>query len=347
MADILISVIVPIYNMEKYLPQCMDSILHQTYSNLEIILVDDGSKDSSPDMCDDYALKDNRIRVIHQENKGLSGARNSGMAIATGDYISLVDPDDWLELNTYEILINTIKKSSVMPDMIRFNAYRDGRILNPHPFNGEYDGKKLYEEVLLPTIGPEQFDGPFVMGNVWVFLYRKDFINENNLKFILYNRLEDRLYNISALIKAKSIICIPDVLYYYRINTNSLSNNYNPLLWERELEYIQALDEVCRNSDIKEDIKHRFANDVMLRAVINVDYVFFSNNSNSFLKKKKKIKEIISNPYVINASKNIKKKKVVKKKAVILFFIKHNLPLLLSMFEEFVLFVSKIKRRNG
>ena len=104
----LISVIVPIYNVEKYLPQCIESILRQTYTNLEIILVDDGSPDSCPQICDDYAAKDSRIKVIHQANSGVSAARNSGLKIAKGKYIGFIDGDDYIEPDMYEYLYNLI-----------------------------------------------------------------------------------------------------------------------------------------------------------------------------------------------------------------------------------------------
>ena len=102
-----VSVIVPVYNVEKYLARCVDSITYQTYENLDIILVDDGSTDNSGRICDEYAKKDTRIRVIHQKNKGLSGARNSGIFASTGDYIGFVDSDDWIDKDMYELLVNT------------------------------------------------------------------------------------------------------------------------------------------------------------------------------------------------------------------------------------------------
>lgn len=105
--DVLVSVIVPVYNVEAYLPRCVDSILNQTYRNLEIILVDDGTKDDSDKICDDYAEKDCRIRVIHKENGGLSSARNAGIDIARGEYLAFVDSDDWIEPDALESLLET------------------------------------------------------------------------------------------------------------------------------------------------------------------------------------------------------------------------------------------------
>ena len=105
-----ISVIVPVYNVEKYLPRCVDSILSQTYENLEILLVDDGAKDSSGRICDEYAGKDPRVRVIHKENGGLSSARNAGIDAATGEYLAFVDSDDWIEPETYAHMLKLMEK---------------------------------------------------------------------------------------------------------------------------------------------------------------------------------------------------------------------------------------------
>ncbi len=104
MKNDLISVIVPVYNVEKYMERCVDSILRQTYTNIEIILVDDGSTDASSRLCDEYAARDGRIKVVHKENGGLSDARDAGLAVAEGDYIGYVDSDDWIEPDMYELM---------------------------------------------------------------------------------------------------------------------------------------------------------------------------------------------------------------------------------------------------
>ena len=109
----LLSIIVPVYNVEKLLPRCLDSILAQTYRNLEVILVDDGTKDNSDAICDEYAAKDSRIKVIHKENGGLSSARNAGIDIARGEYLGFVDSDDWIEPEMYETLLALAKKHDV------------------------------------------------------------------------------------------------------------------------------------------------------------------------------------------------------------------------------------------
>ena len=111
--DILISVIVPVYNVEEYLPRCVDSLLSQTYEKLEIILVDDGTKDASDKICDAYAARDPRVKVIHKENGGLSSARNAGIDIASGEYLAFVDSDDWIEPDTYAHMLGIALKYGV------------------------------------------------------------------------------------------------------------------------------------------------------------------------------------------------------------------------------------------
>ena len=108
----LLSVIVPIYNVEKYLPKCIDSILAQNYSEIEVILVDDGSPDGCPEICDNYAEKDKRIVVIHQKNLGVSAARNAGLKAAHGEYIGFVDPDDWISPSMYQEMITALEREN-------------------------------------------------------------------------------------------------------------------------------------------------------------------------------------------------------------------------------------------
>lgn len=116
-----VSVIVPVYNVEKYLARCVDSITSQTYENLDIILVDDGSTDNSGRICGEYAKKDTRIRVIHQKNKGASAARNCGITAASGNYIGFIDSDDWIDKDMYELLVNTAIEHHA--DIVRCDTY--------------------------------------------------------------------------------------------------------------------------------------------------------------------------------------------------------------------------------
>jgi len=132
----MVSVVVPIYNVEKYLERCIQSIIGQTYTNLQIILVDDGSVDKCPQICDEYAQKDSRIVVIHQCNAGVSAARNAGLKVAKGQYIGFVDPDDWVEPEMYESMVAEIEKEDTDLVICGYNYYDE---------EGNVDTKRLYQ----------------------------------------------------------------------------------------------------------------------------------------------------------------------------------------------------------
>ena len=212
-----ISVIVPIYNVEKYLNRCVDSIINQTYKNLEIILVDDGSPDNCGKICDEYAKKDNRIKVVHKENGGVSSARNVGLNIATGDYIGFVDGDDWIDLYMYEkLLYNSIKYNS---DITCCNAIT---YLNNKFIPSDYDKN-------VKVFSVEEFIKKLMLGDcqrsVWSMLYSKKiikdtFFNEN----ICFS--EDYLFNYEVGIKSKKIVNIGQDLYYYFVRNTSMTNDY-------------------------------------------------------------------------------------------------------------------------
>lgn len=155
----VISVIVPIYKVEQYLRQCVDSILNQTHRALEVILVDDGSPDGSGKICDEYAARDSRVRVIHKENGGLSDARNAGIDIARGDYIAFVDSDDWLEPDTYESMLAAMEKYQA-------KLVCAGRFDNSDETGACTVGLCPEKEELLP--GGGRWCGRFSTGIIWM-----------------------------------------------------------------------------------------------------------------------------------------------------------------------------------
>lgn len=209
----LLSVIIPVYNVKPYLEKCVESIVDQTYHNLQIILVDDGSTDGSQTICDELAQKDSRIVVIHKENGGLSTARNVGMDRAKGDYIAFVDSDDWLERNMYEVLINQLEAHDA--DLVACSFYEC-----------KGDEKK--------AVGDSK--------NISVFNTEEIFINKNQLRFLVWNKVfrrsfveklrfvpgqvyEDFHFCRQVFLKTKKLIYLDVPFYDYRIsrpgNTNS------------------------------------------------------------------------------------------------------------------------------
>lgn len=206
-----ISVIVPVYKVEKYLEKCVDSILNQTYSNIEVILIDDGSPDNCGKMCDTYAEKDSRVLVIHKENGGVSEARNEGMKAATGEYVSFVDSDDWLDSHMFEILYNRMQKEESDMSICNF-LYVDEE---GQPIVKENLNKPIKDELLT---GEDAF-GRLVGEKYWYYitlvnrLYRK--IVLENIVFPNGKIHEDENVSHYILVKCKRISCVERPLYNY------------------------------------------------------------------------------------------------------------------------------------
>lgn len=191
----VISVIVPVYNVEKYLKKCLDSIVNQTYQDLEIILVDDGSTDTSGIICDQYAKKDSRIKVVHQENKGQSSARNSGLEIAKGNYIAFVDSDDTIETNMFEILMEMQEITECDLAICGHRTVQEGAsfITSDESFSTELlDIEALWEEVFGK-----------LNNAVWNKLFKKDLLV--GIRFSLeLTHGEDLIFNLEYLIRCKA-----------------------------------------------------------------------------------------------------------------------------------------------
>ena len=235
------SVIVPIYNVEKYLDQCIDSIVHQTYSNLEIILVDDGATDSCPQKCDLWKEKDNRISVIHKKNAGLGFARNSGLKIASGEYVMYVDSDDYLSSNMIERLIevaDNTKSDTVYCGLTR--VYTDGtKVAIPAVYNNQtFERREIVDKVLLEMVGsrPEDQEDANLFMSVWHALYSMEIIRKYAVRFPSERQImcEDIIYHIDYLRRAKRVTYIADPLYFYRVNPKSLSQVYDSTRFERQ-----------------------------------------------------------------------------------------------------------------
>lgn len=211
-----VSVIVPVYNVEKYLKRCLDSLINQTLSDIDIICINDGSKDSSLQILEQYAQKDSRIVIYNQENSGLSVARNTGLEHASGEYIGFVDSDDWVDLDFYEKLYNSAKNNNAdiaVADFIREHQNKKPKRL------------KLKEEKIYTT--PED---KFMIckvhreGCVWNKIYRTEFIHSINLKFVPKMYYEDRDFTIRSLYFSKKLVTTPNTYYRYFVNPKSIVN---------------------------------------------------------------------------------------------------------------------------
>jgi len=222
------SIILPIYNVEQYLKRCVRSVLDQDFDGYEIILVDDGSTDSCPALCDELSRRHNCIRVVHKENGGLSSARNAGLEIAKGQYIWWVDSDDWIEPGALNCLYQATAEKT--PDMVKFNYNRveqKSTAVKSSAQPGFYTGSETEKLQELAFYDPGRF--PL---SAWSYLYRREFLLSHNLCFISERSIgsEDYLFNLEALLLAQRICVISDVLYDYEQRAGSLTQKYRALL---------------------------------------------------------------------------------------------------------------------
>lgn len=248
----MISVIVPVYKVENYLRQCLDSLAAQTLDDIEIIIVDDGSPDGCPEICDEYAAKDARMKVVHKQNGGLLSARKAGVAASSGDYIGFVDGDDWVEPETFMNMHNAIIKYS--PDMVLSDFLCDyGDCIEPSDQcfeDGFYDRARLESEIFPKML----FDGRFyrfgVNPNCWSKLVKRELIEKNLSPVDERIRMgEDAAFIYPCMLDSQSITCVKTPTYHYRITEQSMSNAYDERLKDIILLPYKRLKEKNAESD--------------------------------------------------------------------------------------------------
>lgn len=232
----LVSIVVPVYKVEKYLERCINSLISQTLSDVEIILVDDGSPDNCPALCEKWASKDERIKVVHKQNGGLSSARNAGMAIATGKYIGFVDSDDDVEPDMYEKMFSAAEQHQVdfvMTDYIRIQEDGTSHLKTLDIDSGYYDKSKIREEIFPNLIMRESVDyGPLL--SVWHCLYRADFLNQYELCFDEQVRWsEDNIFSAVMGYYCGSFYYMKgEGLYHYYQNPGTITTSFRKGSWQ-------------------------------------------------------------------------------------------------------------------
>ncbi|WML51597.1 glycosyltransferase family 2 protein [Neobacillus sp. PS3-12] len=229
----VVSIVVPIYRVEKYLRRCLQSILQQTYKQLEIILVDDGSPDDCGKMAEEFARKDNRIKVFHKENGGLSDARNYGMKYVTGDYTIFVDSDDWLAANMVEQMMNVSEEYQADIVQTAFYYAYDEYLL----FDNRYYAKDDYPIVLDQTLMCELVKNEKVKNFAWGKLYKTSIIR--NIPFRKGVLFEDVFWAHTVMHKVNKLVLLTQPLYYYFQRSDSIVATYTP----RNLDILKGLKE--------------------------------------------------------------------------------------------------------
>lgn len=231
---IKVSVVVPIYNAEKYLKQCLDSIVNQTLKEIEIILIDDGSTDGSGEICKEYLL-DTRVIYYHKENEGLAAARFDGMERASGEYIGFVDADDWLELDMYEQMYLAAKSNNSDVAFCNCIQNEDGHRFTPEMRTGAYNREEIEEIILPKTLAYIDKNGRkrAIRWCNWLRIYKRDFLIKNNIRFDKrFRRSQDLQLTYEATLYAKNYYYLGDkYLYHNRVVGDSLSRGYTKNMW--------------------------------------------------------------------------------------------------------------------
>lgn len=255
-----ISVIIPVYNAEKYINRCVDSILGQTLKSIEIILVDDQSTDNTPRICDEYASNNSNIKVVHKENEGPGFARNNGILVAEGEFIAFVDADDYIDPFMYEKMYHEIMKVKADSCICGFKKIDENKEITnvPNPMGNQvFEQDDVRKHILLNILGsmPTEKKDHIIGLSVWKNLYSSSLIKKNNIKFYSERRYysEDTLFNIDYFLQAEKVVTMEDMFYYYVENSTSFTKNYKEDMHIKNIRfYCLALDKIVDIPEYKE-----------------------------------------------------------------------------------------------
>lgn len=309
MSDIKVSVIIPIYNAEEYLVQCIDSAVNQTLRDIEIILVNDASTDGSLEICRKYEASDERVKLVDKkENAGLAAARNSGMDVACGEYIAFIDSDDWLELDAYEKMYAAAKTND--SDIVFCNCVENE---NDHKFSkfircGTYDREQIKAEILPRTLSGlnEKGNKNVIRWSNCLRIFKRETLKKNGIRFDdRFRRCQDLQLTYEATLAAQNYYYLgDDYLYHNRTVKTSLSRGYTKNMWKLVRPLIERLYEDTRN--FKEldlmDSMHLctffFVNDVITQEIVD----FAPGEKDD---KVARVNEVINDPVCINCLEHI------------------------------------------
>lgn len=343
-----VSIIVPVYNAEKYLERCVRSLTEQTLADIEIILIDDSATDSSPQMCDHFAKGDPRIKVIHKENEGAGLARNAGLSIATGEYIGFVDSDDFVDRNMFKTLCekadqyhsDLILSGVVLVDGNIFQA--DGERVLKEYFNEDThfvsneDLKKLRMGIA-GSLPHESEDSQYGM-SIWKNLFRHDIIKRNHLVFQSEREIfsEDALFMIDYIACITKATGIKEAFYHYCRNEDSISKSYHPDRFEKVLIFIGEVEKRLQSSISPTEYKiyiDRFWQ-AMCRVSCSQEIMHAADLHIKYSELRSKLKAICTHPMTQTALKTYPIGKLPFRQFIFAFGLKHKLYFLLKVLVE-------------
>ena len=315
-----ISVIVPVYKAEAFLRKCTDSILNQTFTDLELLLVEDGSPDQSGALCDQIAAEDPRVRVFHKPNGGVSSARNLGMAEAKGKYIAFADSDDWLPLdalaNMYEALTANEADSAGGAHILVEVDGREEAAPGAMP-PGVYEPAQIRTGFIDRLMGERMGKPDEVLnGFIWRFLFSRDIIQAHNITFEgAY--LEDELFLLEYFCYAQKLAMIGQPVYYYLQNPVSVTRRYLKDYMQTFTRFMEAKEELARKHGLGEDLPLWKENSNWSGLLIAIGNEFAASNPASLGQKRKTVKEICVRPEMARAIQAIRPQGLGRNKQVV------------------------------
>lgn len=292
-----VSVIIPVYNAEKYLQKCVQSLLRQTLQDIQIILIDDGSKDASMTLCDTLAAQDSRILVIHKANGGVSSARNVGIQNAEGEYLGFVDSDDWVEPHMFETLYNTARQNEA--DVVMCDAVTEDEIGKKTPDTIT----QLFGDIVLTK---DKFTPRLLMemaGSVWRCIYNAQQIRRHTLEFNMELKFsEDRVFNIYAMGYANKVVYLKKALYHRLIQNKSAVHRFHSDYYEAIIAAAIATDEALKvawggNREYIQTYKQQYVNG----AIAAINNYFYRTSTLSLLEKIACVKKVCNDQSLITA----------------------------------------------
>jgi len=308
-SNVFISIIVPVYNVERYLHQCVDSILGQTFTDFELILIDDGSRDNSPTICDEYALKESRVRVTHQANGGQVKARKAGLAQANGKYVQFVDSDDWLEPNALEESCKSAKENDA--DIVTFDAYfcySSRRLPVKQPIeSGIFDKELLMKKIYPKMLYSSRFFYFGIYAAMWNKIFRRTILAPNMINVDPRLKIgEDGVTTFASLLDAKKVCVLGGQhLYNYRDNNFSITRSYCEGQFDNATLLIKTLRDINKTKNVY-DLTSQIDYYLMYNVYSIFIEEFYYKYRKSLSARVKYLKQIANDESVMVVAKKIK-----------------------------------------
>ena len=330
-----ISVIVPIYNKESFLEKSIFSIMEQTEKDIEIILIDDGSTDKSPEICKEIVKKDSRVLYKRKENGGLTSARNCGRLCAKGEYIAFVDPDDYIEKNALEKMLECSKNADIVIGGL-VNELGKKKVLRvmPKELEGFYEGDEIRKRILpMFLIYGKHIGKELLLGSLDIFLFKRKFLDEQGIfsdENITYS--EDWLFSLEAVFKAGTIAVLHHAHYHYVTNSLGLTENYSPKVVSDYIEVLRKLDKIGVLSCIPEAYSSNpnLILNFFLQTVKNLSF-----KKDSIFTLSKELRLIFEMDYFKDLGK-IKPKQIYIKRRILFYMVKFKCSIMLILLYKYV-----------